>query len=116
MYIALIKSDGNIYIMANNDFSIRAFESETEAVRYFEDGYNSCHKRSYEASMSAVVNWLHFQPSIIHVYGIFDIKERLIEEKVKCVSLGSIAGRMKAIECKEGVEKIWDEGIKPKLI
>ena len=117
MYIAIIKSGEKFFVMANrDDNSIAVFESVGDGLRSFEDAYNRNHRRGFEASMSACINYIQFQPSIVKVEGLEDVKKRICPDQPRLARLNSIAGIMTVITTREGIEEIWEKGRKPQLI
>lgn len=111
----LIKFDGRIFIMADDKFNISAFTSVKSAIKHFESEYDNSHVRSYEASMSACMHFIQFQPRIVVAY--FDvIKNEIAAEEPRGFELNCISGFMKGITTREGVEKFWEEGKAPRLI
>lgn len=117
-YMALIDTSGGIFIYCDDDHHICAAKTEGEAIEWFEKTYKRKHQQSFEGSMSACINWMQFQPSIVHM-SLSDIKKDLIDEsKVEPVSMNSVSGFMKGIKVtftKNG-KKYWDKGTKPQLI
>lgn len=116
MYIALILSDNKVYILATNNYDVLGFTSLNKAISYFEDSYNSSHGRGYEASMSACLNYITFQPSIIEVENFEDIKNNIAAQEPKKVQLSHVSGFMKAISTKDEAIEFWNKGKKPQLI
>lgn len=116
-HIALIKADNKIYIMASKESGhpITGFSSETEGVRYFEKSYNDYHRRGYTNSMSACINYITFQPSIIPFIDLEKLKDVVVDPPV-AVQLGNVSGYMIGIPLREGMEKLWEKGVKPQLI
>jgi hypothetical protein len=55
------------WVMLNRDKSVAGWASEQEAHAYFTRGYNASHRRSYEASMSACIHAIEFDPRV-HVF------------------------------------------------
>lgn len=117
-YIVLMKTDDHIAVLANReDGSIAAKQHSHEWVQQFEDQYNRAHVRSYESSMSACINGIMMRPSIVQVNGLDDIKQRILDEKTaQLMSFRNIAGGFQGIISKTDLEKVWDEGINPRLI
>ena len=116
MFIALILAEEKVYMLANDEFDVIGFSTLRKAKNYFENSYKSAHSRSYEGSMSACLNYITFQPSIIEIKDVEDIRNNIAEEKPKTVRLSHLSGFMNAITTREGVKELWNSGIKPKLI
>lgn len=117
VYVVLIKVQGVIYLMVcpeNN--SVQAFETEAEAVGYFEDGYNESHKLGYTHSVSATINSITFNPSIIKSPSIEFIRDTIVSEKPELFNLHHVSGHMKGLKTKPGVDKYWEDGNKPRII
>lgn len=116
MYIALILAEEKVYILANKDFNVVCFKSLKKAISYFEDCYNSNHSRGFEASMSACLNYITFQPSIINVDNIEDIKNNVAAEEARNVELYHVSGFVNGITTREKAIDLWNSGRKPSLI
>jgi hypothetical protein len=116
VYIVLILAEENVYILAMKDFNILAFNSLEKAISYFEDSYNSNHDRGYEASMSACLNFITYQPSVIKVENIEDIKNNVAAVEPKYIQLSHVSGFIKGITTREEAIELWNSGKKPNLI
>lgn len=116
MYIVLIQSKEDYYILANSDDSISSFNTEEDAIKYFEKGYRSYHYRSYEGSMSACLNFLTFRPSIIKIKDVEDIRDNIAAEKPRKITLSHVSGSMDVITTREKAKELWESGKKPRLI
>jgi hypothetical protein len=104
-----------VLLMGNEGGSVRAFAHEVDAVRYFEDAYNYAHVRGYEPSMSACINWLFIQPSIVTFKTQAELK-KLVERPVISVTFNCVAGGGEGLMVKRSAWKLWDKGVKPRLI
>jgi hypothetical protein len=118
MYVVLIEADDRIWLMLNEDSSVRAFTSQQEGLSFFEDSYNRNHGRSFEASMSACLNYLTFSPSIIEIQSEQDMVDQLVGAgPYQAMTLSSIAGSIYALECTlDTAQAIHAAGAKPSLI
>ena len=117
MYIVLIESEENYYILVNSkDYSVLGFSTEKEGIEYFEKAYKSCHSRSYEGSMSACLNFLIFRPSIIKIEDLEDIRDNIAAEKPHKITLSHVSGSMDVITTREKAKELWKSGKKPRLI
>ena len=116
--VALIKTDGKVYLMMDSGTpsTIIGFESISKGIHYFEDAYNDNHNRSYESSMSACINYIFFQPSIVVFKDGIEYIEKILEQPVKLWSTSNISGRILGLPLKKAFYTLWDEGDKPKLI
>jgi len=117
-YIVLMKTSDHIAVLANReDGSIAAKQHSHEWMQQFEDQYNRNHLRSYEGSMSACINAIMMQPSIVQVDGIEDIKQRILDEKTaQLKSFWGTAGGFTGITSETELGDIWSSGAKPRLI
>ena len=113
----IFKSSGKYYFMLNADGSIAAFKTLQKGSEYFTDGYKSNHRRGYEASMSACINYISFTPSVIATT-LDKIKLLVGEPPYHPVTIGNVSGRMYGLECVNvpDTEKIFEAGFKPALI
>jgi hypothetical protein len=118
MIICLVKFDDKIFVMADADNQcIQGFKTIKNGLRFFEDAYNENHARSYEASMSACVNYIYFQPSIVYVKSYDELKKKIVDEKdFKVYDLRCVAGFMVGISTRPTAKEYWEKGHKPKLI
>ncbi len=115
VFIALIKSDEKVYIMIG-DKAVMAFKTKREGLDFFESAYNNGHNRGYESSMSACLNWMSYNPSIVKISNQEELKH-LATNPPEAVALSSISGFMTGFKTREEVGgKYWESGVKPKLI
>src|SRR3990167_4991100 len=108
-YMALIEADNKIWLMLTEGNAIRAFKTQPEALAHFEDAYQGAHARGYEASMSACINYIHFQPSIIHA-SLEDVKRDIIAEDAHAFSLRSVAGGIDAVNTQPKAREWFENG------
>lgn len=115
-----LRADNKIYIMADGGM-ISGFENKQKALDFFQKGYNQSHRRGYEASMSACINYITFQPAIHEISE--DELQGLVEQGVivpetfKSYSLNHISGMMTGALCTgENAEKWHESGTSPRLI
>lgn len=112
--IALIKAEDKYYIYSNGK-TMQGFPTVAEGLSYFERGYMSAHGRGYEGSMSATVNYMQFQISIL----MGDIKLLKKLSSAQCFQLNAVSGNMYGCLCDRDpklAQELWDKGIKPQLI
>jgi hypothetical protein len=115
IFIALIKADNEIYIMVS-DKNVQAFETLKKAIGFFENTYKEKHLGNYESSISACINWLQYNPSIIKVANQEELTSIATNPPVD-VQLRSVSGAMVGFKTRKDVsENLWDKGIKPDLI
>lgn len=104
---------GLLAIQDDGSWVVQGFESETDGLRYFEEAYERAHARGYESSMSACINWLVFQPSILRM-SLEQIRDLAAGPRIH--NWSSVAGSMRVIPLKPEAEPLWESGAKPKLI
>lgn len=119
--VCVIRSSGRFGLMIQKDpknptvWDIRGFKSAPEAIAYFEEGYNQAHRRDYSWSMSACLNYIFFEPSIV-MMDEADL-QTLKYEDMRPARLGNMAGSVDLIMLtKECGEALWNSGEKPNLI
>lgn len=113
--ITVIEAKGQYFLGLTNDNMIWSFKNVKAGVRFFEDMYNRKHDQGYEASMSATLNYLSFQPSVLNAPPKEELKEGLANERV--VRVSNVAGSFNGCLLKDEIGKAWwDKGIKPRLI
>lgn len=118
-YVVAIKAGGDVYLLLDDRGEIVSYENEEKGVKSFEDIYNDYHKRDYSYSAATCINYITFQPSIIKVKDLEEIKELLLVENEEFCprTLSHITGTINGILLKKEIgEKLWDEGAKPRLI
>lgn len=114
--VSIIEADGKYYLLlVKEDNAILAYNNVTEGVRSFEDAYNAKHNLSYEASMSAALHHIFYQPSIINAPSQDEVQEALFDGRATMVR--SVAGSFLGALLKDDIGKQWwDKGIKPRLV
>lgn len=117
IFIVLVEADQKFYALSDDKGNIAAYDTEKVALTLIEESYNSGHRRGYEASMSAAMNWLLFHPKVVPVTGTEDLLGRFfLSPRASIVHLGSVAGHMTGLLCDRDVKAIWDAGAAPRLI
>lgn len=119
-YAVLMKTSKGMFWLCDSrpPYAIAGFESAGDGLRHFTDGYNRNHRRGYEPSMSACINFIQFQPAIVRIHSLDDLKAVLDDpEKPTVMTYGSIAGRMTGVPVNvEKATPVWEAGQKPALI
>ena len=118
-FVCIVETSEMLGLMMSRDsqskkYLIQGFESLKDGLRYFEDGYNRNHSRSYEASMSDCINWIFFHPSIVSL-DMEEIKALLTTDQA-LVTCRNVAGSMTLLALKPEAKAVWDSGLKPQLI
>jgi len=117
-WIALVKTAKGIFIVLDDsNEAILGFVDQADGLRYYEDAYHRAHGRSYEGSMSACINWMAYQPSIVELTDeeISGLLERDEEGHTYACSLWHTSGGMTGVKCNDSAEAVWERGAKPKL-
>lgn len=121
--VSILKTTEGYFLLLNRDdatkvVSIRGWKSLRDAISYYEDGYNAGHNRSHEASMSACINFIQFQPRIIQFPTLDDLVKGLdLTPNEKPLTIRSISGCYLVLKLKsELAEPIYEKGFEPKLI
>lgn len=116
LHVAFIKADDAYYVMLDDDTTVCAALHIDTAKGWFEDAYRSNHVRGYESAMSATINWLQFQPSIVRTTG--DVLQELIGFPTQSLRLRSVSGSMTVFKFADqnGAQELFDAGEKPALI
>ena len=117
-YIVLMKTSDHVAVLANrDDNTIAAKQHSHEWMQHFEEMYNRAHRRSYEGSMSACINNIMMQPSIVQVQDLDDIEQRVLDvETAQVKSFWGTAGGFTGITSKTELQDVWSSGAKPRLI
>lgn len=114
--ITLFKSEGEVFIHCDQQGRILVSETPAEIVKDMENTYNEFHARNYESSMSACIHYIFFQPRVVTVKDIEEIKEHIAAEQPRHVSLSHVSGYAHAITCRPEAMSYWEKAAKPQLI
>jgi hypothetical protein len=115
-YVGFIRFQEEYWLLTGRNGIIAADPDIDVAMDWFEGAYQSGMKRGYEAAMSAAINWLTLQPSIVQLTGT--TVTELINFPASKYTIGGIAGRVTALKFDDQVraKELFDAGIKPALI
>lgn len=118
--VTLMRSDGKVYVLVNDDNSIAASKSVDEVIKGFEDRYNRKHAISYEGSMSACINYIFFQPAAVWYENLDALRASLFagvrDEDIRVYSVRNVSGGFRGLLCGPGSEAVWEAARKPGLI
>lgn len=116
--LCLLKTDNEIWLMLNDDKSIKGWNTVAEALQYWTSGYKRKHRQSYEGSMSACIAFVTVQPSIIWVPEDSDwLQNHLISKADNHVySCRNIAIHFYGVKTSPEAETLWENGSFPSLI
>ena len=119
-YVILIEVSNGLFLLTRDrKMDIHAFKTEKEALEHFEDGYNDCHKRGYESSMSACINNITFRPSVIEIptpNEIEYLQNNVVGKEPHGFTIRNVSGMMYGLSTIPEAKKLWENGVKPKLI
>jgi hypothetical protein len=113
-------ADEKVYLFVKENV-VNDFETVSRALTYFEKAYNNNHSRGHEASMSALINGITFQPSV-HEWDHQDLSPMIDMEIIEngtfhAYSLSHVSGGMVGALCTGERALEWHEsGLKPRLI
>ena len=117
IYISVVKCNEKYYIaMGRESGVVNAYLTQEDGLKSYEKTYNEWHNRSHEASMSACLNYMYFQPSVVFVSGIQEIMK--IASPPAIYDLHHVSGHMVGLlipDSKVG-EEYWNRGKKPQLV
>ena len=116
IYLALMKADGKYYIYANKPGVVSAFVSEREALNFFENAYRRGHNRSFEGSMSACMNWMSFQPSVVSLNSDEEFYNLFGGKQARFVEIRNVAGGFCGAIPEMDLTEMFENGTKPSLI
>jgi len=105
-----------LLMMEEGGSSVSAWKSEREALGFFEEVYDSYHKRDATWSASVVVNWLSYCYSVVAVSGLKELRQHIVAEDSRVVVASSVAGRVTGATTRPGALKYWERGAKPRLV
>jgi len=121
-------------------FCLKGWRTLREGMAYFERAYHVNHRRGYEASMSACINYIQLQPKIVGFANIKELELKLLpvvpenptEEQVKAAALATtspfnarrtvhglntVSGNYDVLPLLAEVARpFWDAGASPNLI
>ena len=120
-FVAVLKTSEGYFLILNkkgDELTILGWQSLKEAIDYFEDGYDNNHRRGHEASMSACINYIQFQPRILSFDTLQELSDKLQIKGGKIgTRINSISGSYNVLKLKdELIEPLYDEAVSPKLI
>lgn len=114
-FVCIVKTHEVIGLMLFQDgdgWTIRGFDSLGDGLRFFEAAYNANHFRGYEASMSALINGITFQPSIVKLT-LAEI-EPLVQDRVR-TTVRNASGVVHLLPLVPEAATLWETGSRPKL-
>lgn len=116
VFVAFIKAENEYYVMIDDDGTMCAALDVTTAKGWFENAYKRNHRRGYEAAMSAAINWMQFQPSVVQITG--DTLTELIQFPAQGLKLRSIAGSLNVFKFTDQIRAhdMFEAGVRPALI
>lgn len=120
-YAAVMKTRNGYYLMLSRKDGVVGILGWThlqDALSYFTACYDSNHRRSYEASMSACINYIEFHPRILEFNGLQDMIDKLkLTPNEHVVRISSISGSYEVMSLNEELVKpLYDDGIRPNLM
>jgi hypothetical protein len=98
----------------DDSWCVAGYETVKRGVDTFERMYNSAHRRSYEGSMSACINFIFMQPSIVEITE--EELPKLASKTPSVMNVHTVAGGFHGITTSKLAEKYWEKGVKPALI
>jgi len=118
LYIALIRTAQGYFVLLNQDRSVCGFTSIGAGLDSFERKYMEGHGRSYEGSMSACINHITLQPSIVSIESPDEIRQWAADpEKMKMCSVSNVSGDFVGLVLDSTkAASVWESGAKPRLI
>ena len=117
VWLVVMENNGNYYLLGDNDGCVSAFKTQKEALDYFEIPYHRAHGISNEKSMSAVLNYISYQPSVVEMVDDETLKDYFESEKVKYVSIRGISGGFVGAVIRQDYGKeMFEKGTKPSLV
>jgi hypothetical protein len=118
--VVLMRTDDKHYLVVNEDNSVAARDSVEKYVEDFESLYNRKHAFSYEGSMSACINYLFMQPSVVWFDSVDSLRLALFagakDEDLRVCEVRCVAGGFRGLICGAGAGELWEKGRQPLLI
>jgi len=115
IYCCLLKSDKNFFLQSEHDGSVVFFPTEEKAISFWEKGYENAYSRGLCGATGAMLTYMMCQPSVVS----FDNEDKMIKslfKKPPYSTFSFMSYSIRGIQCQKNVEKLWKNGIKPKLI
>lgn len=119
LFIVVVNFDHDFYVKQADDGSaIQGWKSEADACHYFTAAYDQRHRRGHEPSMSACLHWLMFQPAVVKIKHVNDIRRWLPTSKTPTsYELSTVAGGMRGLLLdRVRGRRVWQRGTRPALI
>ena len=116
LYLVIMKADNKYYVLADKPGIVSVFETQERALGFFEKAYDRNHKRSFVSSMSACLNWMCFQPSIIKMNSHKEIMDLFENGQTSFVNIRGVSGGFCGAVSNIDLSKMFENGIKPELI
>jgi len=114
--ITLFNVDDKVFINCDKEGTIYANEVPSDTIQTIEDTYNKMHDRSYESSMSACIYHIFFNPRVVTVKDVDEIKNCIADEEPHLRSMHHVSGHAYGITCRPESLKYWEEAAQPRLI
>lgn len=121
--VALLQNKGQVYLMMDDSakpYTIAGWKTAAEAAMFFTKGYMQNHSRGYEASMSACIHHITFQPRVVDIT-LAEIKEKLMTPEdiahPRVFRAGNVSGTYMVLPCNASTaKKVYEDAFEPCLI
>jgi hypothetical protein len=122
IYVAIIETPVATVLLSDEKGTISLFKSQKEGLICFESNYKARHQLGYEASISAAINFIQFNPTIIGFKNTDELEAALLpnfkNKGAEVLTLQSISGSITGVQLErtEALEELLNNGKKPRLI
>ena len=116
-YVCIIRAHAvGFALLLNEDRSVAGYSTLQRGLDNFTRMYEAAHRRGYQGSMGACLNFMFFQPAIVHVKSLDEITA-WCEKPMKAMAYRCEAGDFLGCPLIPAIaEPVWNEGHKPELI
>lgn len=112
LYVCLVMLSDKICLQTEGQ-NLIAFETEEEALGYWERGYEAAFKRGVCGTAGAMIGYIKYQPHVVHFNSYDELMSVCFNKppykNIKDLDVGGII-------CQKDVRDIFNDGIEPKLI
>jgi len=117
MYAVMFQTNQGYFLAAEKDGGILVKDDPKELIVSQENSYNEFHNRGYEASMSACMHSIQFQPVVVSIPTTEQEVINITEPDSKLYRLSAISGYGFGWKLtKEAGDNLLKTSIKPRLI
>lgn len=116
-YAMLLKTSEGHFLAASNKGAINAEERPGKITKMIENSYDRNHQRGYEASMSACIHMIFFNPQEVAIPDDVEELKKMVHLDEGLYYLNNVSGGYHGWKVRpEFVEKLTGDAKEPRLI